>query len=127
MRTSVETELPIEKAEHFGRRKAALQGALKHVDEQQTVLLEFAEDGVARLPFRGDLEGFEKQASFAGKLFAFGVEIGTLLGRHDCAEKQSLDVDRPVACGPFKALEPSSNMGGRGELPAAVTGEQVGI
>ena len=119
--------MPLKESVDFGGREPAFQRAIENVDQQEAPFLEFGEDFVARLPFRGDLEGLEELAGFAGKWSAFCIKIGALLGGHDGAEEDSLDVDGSIPGGPFEALQAASDMCGRGELPAAVTGEHVGV
>jgi hypothetical protein len=120
-------ELFFEESESLRGGGAVLQGAFENVDEHETEFLEFDEDGFRGVPFRSDLHGAKNPGGLALEEGVGGIEKIGVEGRGDSGEEERVDVERAKAGGPGKALEAAGDVGGVGELAAAVTGEESGI
>jgi hypothetical protein len=83
-------------------------------------------DGFWRLPCCGNLDGLENGGGFALERFVWGIKEVGIVFRRDPGEEQRLDVERPIARGPGEALEAAGDVGGVGELAAAVAGKERG-
>jgi len=67
------------------------------------------------------LHGLENFLSLALEAACGRIKEIGITNRGSVAEKKRLDVDRAIARGAFKPLEATSEVFGRGELPATVT------
>jgi hypothetical protein len=99
------------------------EGTFEDVGKQKAALLEFSEDGVAGLPFPGDLQGAEQTAGFSLKATFGGVQEASFRWWGDPAQEEGMDVDWTIAGGPFEPLEAAGEVFGRRGLATTVTGE----
>lgn len=120
-------ELFLKQGVGFGIGDVIVEGTFQDVGEHQAEFLEFGEYGFVRLPFRTEWNGLENGASFAfegrlRRIKKIGIEFGS-----DRTEDERLDVNRAEARGPSEALEATRDVGGVGELAAAVARQKDGI
>src|SRR6266478_9230690 len=103
------------------RGRFVLERAFQNMRQKKSSALKLRVHGLGRLACCRNARSLQQRRRLTLKLAVGRIEKLLLLLRRCTAKKKCLDMNGPVPCGPFQALQPPRDMLRRSNLAAAVT------